>query len=647
MGKVTAVFRQQGFRGRADDVALNSTSFTHALNTNWTQLVDVNFRVRFLVEETAGGAENVTWNLYYSLNGGAYAQVTTSTPVRVVDSTHFADDTATTTVLGGTGTFLAGYGDDADAVMPSAGNQGWTGSQHTEHELCLRINSAQVANNDTISLQVRKSGGTTITYNQTPTITVSEPLAYSLPADAGSYALTGTAAGTRLGRLITAGTSSYSISGTAAGLAYRLAPSPVGYGAVAEFALAEFAPPGYAIEAGGAITLAAEAGAYSVTGTAAALEHGREVAADSGAYAIAGTAATLAHGRELLAAAGAYAVTGTAAAIERGRSVSAEAGSYALTGTAAELEHGRVVAAAAGSYAVTGTDASLDVLADKTLAADPGSYAVTGTVAALEQGRQVTAEAGSYALSGTAAALEHGRAVDAGAGSYSITGTAAALERAWVVSADAGSYAVSGTDAALVYDAADKALIAEAGSYAITGASVGVLHGYAAIAEAGSYAVAGTDADAIHGSTLTAGAGSYTVAGTDATLEAARTIGAGAGSYAIAGTDATITVAGVGKTLTADAGSYAISGQTAGASLARILEAIAGSYIVVGVSADLNYAPLAPIEPRRSGIAGSTTLKAAVLNADPSYQQAQHRATEYSFGGRRFTANPRRRGAYD
>ena len=47
----SSVTIQTNFRGRDDSQTLNSTTFTHALNTNWSQAVDTNFRIRIEVEE--------------------------------------------------------------------------------------------------------------------------------------------------------------------------------------------------------------------------------------------------------------------------------------------------------------------------------------------------------------------------------------------------------------------------------------------------------------------------------------------------------------------------------------------------------------------------------------------------------------------
>jgi hypothetical protein len=133
--------------------------------------------------------------------------------------------------------------------------------------------------------------------------------------------------------------------------------------------------------AAAAFSLAADAGSYAITGTAATLTHKWVLAAGAGSYALTGTAATITHAWRIAAGAGSYALTGTAASLLHAWRLSAGAGSYALTGTAASLLHSWKLAAGAGSYVMTGTDAGLVKFTPGafSLAADSGTYLITGT----------------------------------------------------------------------------------------------------------------------------------------------------------------------------------------------------------------------------------------------------------------------------
>lgn len=90
----------------------------------------------------------------------------------------------------------------------------------------------------------------------------STPGAYSIVAGAGSYALTGTAAGLKHGWVVAAAVGSYAMTGAAAAIKH-----------------------GYKVPAA--------AGSYTLTGSAAALKHGWKVAAGVGSYAFLGSDAAL------------------------------------------------------------------------------------------------------------------------------------------------------------------------------------------------------------------------------------------------------------------------------------------------------------------------------------------------------------------
>lgn len=147
--------------------------------------------------------------------------------------------------------------------------------------------------------------------------------AYTLDAAAGTYALSGAAAGLRAARRITA-----------------------------------------------------SAGAYTLSGSAAVLRRGVRLAADAGSYAVTGSAALLRAARTVVALAGSYTLTGTAAGLRRAVMLAAESGVYTLTGATALLRAARRLVAAAGSYVLTGTAATL-------VASGAGGH--TGTFTALRQ----------------------------------------------------------------------------------------------------------------------------------------------------------------------------------------------------------------------------------------------------------------------
>ncbi|TPN11714.1 hypothetical protein [Mesorhizobium sp. B2-1-2] len=150
-------------------------------------------------------------------------------------------------------------------------------------------------------------------------------------------------------------------------------------------------------------TLAAAAGSYALTGTAATPEFGRVVAANAGSYALSGSAATLRRSLPLVAGAGSYSLTGATASPLHSWKAAAGAGSYSLSGMAATLLVGKVVVAAAGAYDLTGSVASL--LIARKLSAAVGSYALTGANANLIYSGVIPPPASEYRHSGQMAAM--------------------------------------------------------------------------------------------------------------------------------------------------------------------------------------------------------------------------------------------------
>jgi len=84
---------------------------------------------------------------------------------------------------------------------------------------------------------------------------------------------------------------------------------------------------------------------------------------------------------------GTYTVTGQSATITRNRALTASAGSYAVTGQSAGIAIGRVLTAQSGAYTLAGQSADIEysgTAANYELVCEPGSYTVTGSDAGIE-----------------------------------------------------------------------------------------------------------------------------------------------------------------------------------------------------------------------------------------------------------------------
>ena len=181
MTHVSATFTQNGFRARNDNGSETTATWIAALNTNWSQNVGVTFRFRVEALETAGGSTGQSLPLEYQLNGGGYALVGAATPIQFATSGTVADATATTQQIG-SGTFLAGEFDSDGAVASVS----FAGNDRSEMEFCLTIDSAQVANNDTIDLRINGLDA----YAQTATITVIETVSWTADLTSPSFDFT-------------------------------------------------------------------------------------------------------------------------------------------------------------------------------------------------------------------------------------------------------------------------------------------------------------------------------------------------------------------------------------------------------------------------------------------------------------------------
>jgi hypothetical protein len=168
MGMPPGGWTQSAFRGRDDDVAINSSTFTHALNTDWSQDVDADFRVRYVIQETDGGSGDESFKWEYNRNGTGWNDVSGTSPLQWSSSSWYSDGQATSQVIG-SGSFVTGEGSEEDN---EAGPSTFAGNDETEHEGVFTIDSAQVSNGDTIDLRMVEIDGTAIAYTNTPTITV-------------------------------------------------------------------------------------------------------------------------------------------------------------------------------------------------------------------------------------------------------------------------------------------------------------------------------------------------------------------------------------------------------------------------------------------------------------------------------------------
>jgi hypothetical protein len=330
--------------------------------------------------------------------------------------------------------------------------------------------------------------------------------------------------------------------------------------------------------AGGAYTLTASLGSFSLTGNAAGLIHGRTLAAISASYAVVGTSTQLSAGRRISAAQASYALTGNATALRAGRALAAAVATFAETGNALAFSHGR------------------------TLPIAVASYVETGNATALRAGRQLAAALATFTLTGRAVGLPAAHRLAAVQASYVETGVAVGLRAARRLVAAVGVFTWSGLDAGL-NAAAAHTLSASSASYALTGRAAGLAHGARIAASLATFTETGRALAFSHGRTLIAAAGAYVETGNAVALRAARRLVAALGTYIETGQSVGFSTVS-GHTLAAASAAFALTGKAAALVAARRLPASVGTFALAGNAAGLRAARILRASASAFALAG-------------------------------------------
>lgn len=283
--------------------------------------------------------------------------------------------------------------------------------------------------------------GVTFTASQTKSFALSFPTAststtsYSLTADAGTFALTGNAAGLAYGYKLPAVTATFSLVGNATGLAYGR-------------------------------KLTAAVGTFALTGNTTGLRAARKLAVTTATFALTGNATGLTYGRKLTAATATFSLTGNAVGLKDARKFAVATGSFALTGNATGLRTGYRLTAATGSFALTGQAVGLQRALRLTVSS--GTYALTGNATALTNARRLSVSAGAFILTGNNAGLTltGNQVMPAATGSFVLTGNSVGLRRATRLSISPASFAVTGYSVSLRIA---RSLSAQPGAFVLTG----------------------------------------------------------------------------------------------------------------------------------------------------------------------------------
>lgn len=335
-------------------------------------------------------------------------------------------------------------------------------------------------------------------------------LSYSIPADYGTYALTGQAALFKQSRVAAQGT--YTLSGQNVTFTRGISMPAV---------QGSYTLSGQAAGSLRTYSLAASQGSYTQTSINTGLYPGATTgqAWQVGAWYSGAWGGTV--WADNTSAPGAYAIT-------------AETGHYTIGagGSAVAWFQNAWVDGAwhdqAWSSGVTATGLYRNVV----MTAGQGSYTYTGDDPTYRDILLQTVPGGVYALSGQSAGLNRGVSMTAATGTYVQNGQVALLKRGYYMPAIFGGYLTFGEDVNFVIGIGQYAVT---GYYTLTGYDATFSLSRGLVADSGSYALAGQPANLNYGDIMTADGGTYALSGQAATLTYVHRLTAETGYYTLGG----------------------------------------------------------------------------------------------------------------
>ena len=271
--------------------------------------------------------------------------------------------------------------------------------------------------------------------------------------------------------------------------------------------------------ASGTYTLAANVGAFTLTGQDANPEYGRRLSGDLGAFTLSGQNATLSKGRRLTGAVGTFTLSGQAANLEYGRRLGSDVGTFTLSGQAANLEYGRRLGSDVGTFTLSGQAANLR--STRRVVSAVGTFTLSGQAANLLRGRRLGSDVGTFTLSGQAANLRSTRRVVSAVGTFTFTGQPATLARGRRVVSNLGTFTLTGQAAGLLRS---LLLGGDVGVFTLSGSPAGLLRFRFVLGGVGVFTFAGQPADLRAGTTysLLSSVGTFLFVGQGAGLAPTR-----------------------------------------------------------------------------------------------------------------------------
>ncbi|MEM8973619.1 MAG: hypothetical protein AAGD43_16290 [Pseudomonadota bacterium] len=142
--------------------------------------------------------------------------------------------------------------------------------------------------------------------------------------------------------------------------------------------------------------------------------------ADHGTFTLTGQTVDLSASRSLAAGLGSFALTGQTVDLITSGALAAEAGSFLLTGQDVDLRADRTLSVEHANFVLNGQDVNL--VGENTIVAENGVFTVTGQVVGFAQALSLVAEHADFVLTGQDANLSLGFTLDAEHGVFVLNG---------------------------------------------------------------------------------------------------------------------------------------------------------------------------------------------------------------------------------
>lgn len=247
---------------------------------------------------------------------------------------------------------------------------------------------------------------------------------YTMPADAGTFSITGQDSNLLHNKLIVAGDGAFAITGESANLlkGYKLTAQEGTFLITGEDATLT-----HVVSLG----LTADPGSFVITGYDTGLIKHHKLSLDAGSLVITGQEVSFGRNYRLMTDQGPFLITGHDVLFIKNSLLNAESGSFAITGQNAALQYNKHLVAGSGAFAITGYDADLRLDIPLLLDAESGSFVLTGQEVNLILKRRIVPEAGVFTITGYDATLSHVevKKLTAQAGAFRITGYSAVLRK--------------------------------------------------------------------------------------------------------------------------------------------------------------------------------------------------------------------------